>query len=73
MSGQETRIYKFWNSEKGATGEPFELCQRHADAQRIPDHCVLLPGAPGRGACDDCRDEELEEDERLRDRENQPE
>jgi len=34
-------LYRFYNMNKSDYGEPFALCQKHRQVQRIPELCIL--------------------------------
>lgn len=36
-----TRLYRFYNMDLSRYGEPFALCDAHADTQKIPSNCDL--------------------------------
>jgi hypothetical protein len=41
VARNEVRLYRFFNYIVGEDGEPFALCDKHKEIQKIPGTCAL--------------------------------
>lgn len=48
-------LYRFYNWEVSKSGEPFALCEAHAESQVVPGNCTLEKIADGAlRHCENC-------------------
>jgi len=51
------RLYRFYNINIGARGEPFAMCDKHKKQYNTPDNLILeLIGGKTDMECDKCSD-----------------